>query len=480
MKTVVLFSRCELVHFYGQLSPILSKKYKIIHVAYSNIEGEILERVYSIYDYINFSQEVKQIHAKEEYDPEFCSLIDSLIIDQSKNRFNLNSAIQSDRTYKYVSYKDSLVLAQTYYKFWEKLISGNRVDYLIHEPTALFFSHIAAIICRKNGSKYVAQIQVYGENRNSFMIVEADSGICFELLEKCKENDVSELNYERVSRFLLDFRKSREAFFSEISKRKTSLLQLVFTSLRILLSSFKVGLTIKNRSFSSLDHLKQYFAKERSVKTQLSRLWGAFFINYDVFDASSRYFYYPMHLEPEAVVLYWGDGIYKNQVKLIENIAAQLPANSYLFVKDHPHAIAYRDAYDYKKIKSIPNVKLLNPKLSGKDLIGNSIGVITINGTSGFEALLLNKKVYTLGNCYYNCCKRVTYIRNIRDLRRAIYDNQSVEYKDDEVLYEFVSNYLNSIHNGFSDYFLNYPKVFGIDERKNAELVAKGLSEYFN
>ena len=81
--------------------------------------------------------------------------------------------------------------------------------------------------------------------------------------------------------------------------------------------------------------------------------------------------------------------IYANQVKLIENIAASLPVGYYLYVKDHPHELAYRKAEDYRRLMQIPNVRLLRKSIPGKLVIRNAVGVFTINGTAGFEGLLL-------------------------------------------------------------------------------------------
>ena len=184
-------------------------------------------------------------------------------------------------------------------------------------------------------------------------------------------------------------------------------------------------------------------------------------------------------MEPEATVLYWSDGIYKNQVKLIENIAGQLPPNSYLYVKDHPHAECYRNSIDYISIKAIPNVKLLNPKVSGKLIIKFSEGLITLNGTSGFEALLFNKPVFTFGNAFYNSFKRVNYIHNIRDLRKVIYNSRNMNYKDDNDLFHFVGSYLKYSKEGFVEYYIEYPKIFKIDESLNSIKVANGLLNYF-
>lgn len=480
MKTLVLFSRCELVHLYGRISNSLSKKYFIIHIAYSDKEEKILRSKYGIFQVINFKKEITLNYHNEKIDLKVIDLIDSLIIEHSNERFNLNSSIQSDRTFEFLSYNECLLLCQIYYKFWNDIISSRRIDYILHEPNSLFMNQIASIICNQFNTKFISQIQVYGIEPFNFLVVLSDNGISEEISNYFGKSKISIEEAERITAFLYNFRNTYTTFFNKYAKRKINLLGLLFASFKIILLSSKNKIKQTLCKFDITAHLELFHLQNKSLISEIHKIWSNYLIlKYDEYRSEFTYYYYPIHSEPEAVVLYWGDGIYKNQVKLIENIAAQLPPNCYLYVKDHPHAGAYRNFSDYKKIKAIPNVKLLNPDLSGKRIITNSLGVITINGTSGFEALLLNKQVYTFGNCFYNQCPRVKYINNIRDLRQVLYANFNVVYEDDEVLLNFISIYLKSIHPGFTDYFVDFPKLHAIDEDKNAEIVAKGLIEYF-
>jgi capsule polysaccharide modification protein KpsS len=227
--------------------------------------------------------------------------------------------------------------------------------------------------------------------------------------------------------------------------------------------------------------LERYLSRNKSkLSDQLKNLWDEqFYLRYDNFDPNKDYYYYPMHMEPEAVVLYWGDGIYKNQIKLIENIAAQLPPNCFLYVKVHPIVKEERHFIDYKRIKAIPNVKLLGSAVSGKLIISKCKGLLTINGTSGFEAVLLNKPVYVFGNSFYDLSNRVFKIKNIRDLREILYKNHNQILKDDEPLFRFILAYLEISHLGYTSYYSNYRELLKIDNNKNVEEVSIGIKEYF-
>lgn len=479
MKTVVLFSRCELVHLYGRISKYLSNKVNVIHVAYSDTEAAILKNNYAIANVITFSHEVAAIHQREVLDTALCEQMDNLIIEQSSGRFNLNGAIQSDRTYQGLEYNSVLILCQTYYKFWLNLIEKENIDFLLHEPTSLFFNQISALICNKYSAKYITQILGYGQERYNFMVVSGDDCRFDELINKDVTVQISREERESVKLYLNEFRGNFNTFV-DILNNNRSFTALLRQTAKGVIKSVLNFTKLRTNSFEPLDHIDLYHLTNFKLLPDLQRNWGQYFLSsYDEYDESLSYFYYPMHLEPEAVVLYWGDGIYNNQVKLIENIASQLPANVYLLVKDHPHAGAYRSMGDYDKIRSIPNVKLINPGVQGKKIIANSKGIITINGTSGFEALLLNKQVYVFGNSFYDSCKRVNKIRNIRDFRSFVYQNQNTDYVDDDELIVFVHNYLKSTHKGFTGYFINHVELADINEQENAEIVSKGLISYF-
>lgn len=477
MKNIIFFSRCKLAHLYGRISKDLSSHHNIIHVAFSDVEYEILSKEYHIENIINLNERLKYLLEVTKFDKEICNEIDELIISQSNGRFNLSSSLQSDRTFQYLQPEESLILCQLYYKFWSELISSKDIDFVVHEPTSLFLNHIAALVCRNNGSKYITKFIVSGINEYDFIIVSHDD-CTFDELENSNVTSLNLAELELVKNYLKNFRNSYFGLGEEFNI-SSSFNILIMNSIKVILKKLKF--LFKRNNYNILQHIDRYHHYSINIWSTLHRLWGQYFcLHYDEIDTSDEFYYYPMHLEPEAVVLYWGDGIYKDQVKLIENIAAQLPPDIFLYVKDHPHGGAYRSLSDYQKIKNIPNVKLINPSIKGKYLISNSKAVLTINGTSGFEALLLNKQVYTFGNSFYDSFSRVKKINHIKELRNVLYDNIDLIYKDDEELYIFVYKYLTNTHKGFVTYFGNYVALSGIDEVKNAKLVSRGLIEYFD
>lgn len=481
MKNVIFFCRCELTDIYGQLYKHLYKDFNLIYVAYSEKELDILQTKFNITNVLVFVNEIHKIFKSESIDLNLCNLIDESIIKLSNSRFNLNSAIQQDRSFQYLTYEDCLLLCQTYYKFWDQIITKLQVNFIVHEPTSLFLNHISALLCKKYYAKYISMIQVYGEAKHCFLIVSGDNGYSDQLVQNFTNKELTEEERKRVNNFLDHYREMTSNFCNLYSAKKQYLINILYDSCKLIFRKILYVIKLKTKKLTLLDHIRIYFLKDLSILNELDKKWGKFLtLKYDKFDPANKYYYYPIHLEPEAIVYYWGDGIYKNQVKLIENIAAQLPPNYFLYVKDHPHAKPYREMIDYKRIKASPNIKLLNPSIPGKIVIKNSIGVITINGTSGFEGLLFNKQVYMFGNSFYDQCKRVIKIKNIKELREIIYSNLNTTFSDDEIFLRFLYSYLASTNTGFIDYFGSHAKLYNISEDKNAHDVAEGLSKYFN
>ena len=198
-------------------------------------------------------------------------------------------------------------------------------------------------------------------------------------------------------------------------------------------------------------------------------------IKFNDFEPGASFYYYPLHLEPEAVVLDNGGGLYENQKKLIKNIASQLPPGNLLYVKDHSHDFDYRACEDFEKLQVVPNIRLIKNNVPGKLLINHAVGVISINGTAGFEALLMGKQVYKFGESFYQICPRVKYIHDVRKLRDIIYRNRDIEHNDDEELHCFTAAYLHSAAPGVVDYFVGRALQYGIDLNRNIQLIPQDL-----
>ena len=95
-----------------------------------------------------------------------------------------------------------------------------------------------------------------------------------------------------------------------------------------------------------------------------------------------RYVLYTLHHQPEASIDVFGS-LNSNQASLIDSVSRLLPATHKLWVKEHKGAIGDRSLAWLRRIKKLPNVRLVDPFEDVLTLIRNADLVVTVSGTAG-------------------------------------------------------------------------------------------------
>ena len=143
-----------------------------------------------------------------------------------------------------------------------------------------------------------------------------------------------------------------------------------------------------------------------------------------------RFAYFPLHYDPEMATLALAP-YYADQISAIKAIAHALPINVSLYVKEHPPMIGYRARKFYKEILKVPNVKLIDPKVSGFSLVKQSELITTLTGTAGWEGILLKKPVIAFGEVFYNKFPLVKHCKGFDELPYLVKE-QLYGWKHDE------------------------------------------------
>ncbi|MCB2226167.1 MAG: hypothetical protein KQH53_05765 [Desulfarculaceae bacterium] len=112
--------------------------------------------------------------------------------------------------------------------------------------------------------------------------------------------------------------------------------------------------------------------------------------------------FFPLHKEPEVTLLVYSRP-WLNQIEACRLIAASLPVGMPLVVKEHPGSVGTRSLSYYAKLRAIPNLLLAPPEQEARPYLERAALCAVIAGSVGFEAVLLNKPVLTLGNAPFNC-----------------------------------------------------------------------------
>ena len=134
-----------------------------------------------------------------------------------------------------------------------------------------------------------------------------------------------------------------------------------------------------------------------------------------------KYVYMPLHLIPESTTFVKAP-FYINELTLIEAVSKALPIGWYLYVKEHQSMLGERGYDFYKRIKKIPNVRLVQPNYykDPKPWIQNAVGIVTITGTTAYEAALMGKPSLVFGDVNFNVIDGITRVYSFEEIPKLI------------------------------------------------------------
>jgi hypothetical protein len=107
-----------------------------------------------------------------------------------------------------------------------------------------------------------------------------------------------------------------------------------------------------------------------------------------------------LHVQPEASVDVYGSYVSDQTDNLIA-LARSLPATHEIYVKEHPSGLGCRSLADYRRLKRIPAVRLLDPFADTFSLIRKARLVASVSGTACFEAGVLGVPAITFAPMYF-------------------------------------------------------------------------------
>lgn len=135
--------------------------------------------------------------------------------------------------------------------------------------------------------------------------------------------------------------------------------------------------------------------------------------------AALRYVYLPLHKETDLTLILQA-ALWQDQRNTVELLASNLPAGFKLLVREHRFNFGHRPTRLYKDLSRLPGVVLVNPFDSQFKYLANADLIVTENGSSGWEGLLLGRKVLTLDRTFYDGAGLAQQLDDPRDLGSAI------------------------------------------------------------
>jgi hypothetical protein len=122
---------------------------------------------------------------------------------------------------------------------------------------------------------------------------------------------------------------------------------------------------------------------------------------YDDLHPTRPFVYFPLHVTDDykirKVIPHCVD-----QASIVEQVADALPPGHDLVLKEHPMSVGRNSIALLRRLRTRPNVRLVEPHTSSHDLIRRAEAIAVISSTVGVEALLYDKPVLTLGEPFYS------------------------------------------------------------------------------
>jgi hypothetical protein len=129
--------------------------------------------------------------------------------------------------------------------------------------------------------------------------------------------------------------------------------------------------------------------------------------------------YFPLHVVDDYKIKRVIPHCY-DQASIIEQVAEALPHGVEIVLKEHPMSVGRNSPALLRRLKRIPNARLVKPHTSSHDLIRRAEAVVVISSTVGLEALLYGRPVLTLGQPFYSGYGVTVDVDSFREIREAV------------------------------------------------------------
>ena len=455
---ICLYSWENITDVFARIGSVLnSATIEIVHVTYSSKEDEKLHEFSKKENYIILNYLKK--HWETQLNEEFQMYQEKYSLPPLMKLVYADRFIREYRNFDTV--KRFIIL---HLRFWESFFQKERPEYLVGEAISGLSIYLAYLVGIYYGCVYlgITHSRIPGKH----YITEDEYGYS-KKTEFIYRNDIP-IPEEKVCEFITKFRREKTKPSYMLNQGKPP----VIGKISNIIPYIKLG--DSPDYFYTNGNLNLFGAIKKKVSQKL-RYYILSKFKTKIFHRSEKekFLLYPVHFQPEASTMVQAP-FFENQLSVIENIARSLPVDIKLYVKDHYAALGSKYLTFYKRIKELPNVKLIDPFIDSHALIQQSEAVITITGTVGWEAILYDKPVIIFGDVYYDICEHVTKVTCYNLLPKIINNTiyNSDQPKDSNL--KFIGAYLESLYEGEFD--VGNLEVTNLTE--NIQKLADGLLQY--
>ena len=341
--------------------------------------------------------------------------------------FNERIFYQHNEFYKFTQ-DEILSILEKECKLYESILDEIQPDFLITNETALHQQHLFYEICRKRGIK----VLMLNQSKFAYKCI-----ISQELHKLDSMPDLSKITskkrtFDELLNVLTstDNTKQLQLYSKNFGNSKSSKLKAVSEYI------FKSDNSNTETHFSYYGRSKfkvlvDYLIKSRKATTRKSFIDK--YLEYEIYD-NEQFVLFTLHQEPERTLLIAAP-FYTNQLEVIRHIAKSLPPGYKLYVKEHFSQLLreWREISYYKEIIEIPNVRLYHPSANIEPLIQKSSLVISIGGTTSFEAAFYQKPSIIMADLGFAILPSVQKLNSLEELPLMIRHGLETKVNSDDL-----------------------------------------------
>lgn len=373
-----------------------------------------------------------------------------------------------------------LSYVKAYYKSIRDLFNNFKPD-LVFTAASVYEGHaILNLFANKHNIPFVTitgsiKVKGYYIFSNDYQHRKADF---FNRLKELNNNQAESTNRKQAEEYIKESRKQikqPESFNDLVSEELKN--KSIIKKIRHELSPYKqiyLWYTKKKPSYNyiksvgpSTDYKPPYIILRDHYLPKLFKRFAKNY-NYYPYEKINKFIYFPLQFQPEAT-LDLRAPYFCNQIEVVRQVAMSLPDDYTLVVKEHPGMVGKRRPSYIKKIDMIPNVKLIDYRMSSEEVLKKMDMIVSPNSTSIAEAAYYNKPAIQLGELgttlalpnVFKHTDMTTLSEKIREILKVDLNNREYEKK----LEDYVCAALDT---GFN---INYHKVWEKGDKKPLALL---------
>lgn len=348
-------------------------------------------------------------------------LIREIAASEKRCDLTVNAALMMDRFLTERPRKSINDYVVRYYHDMKRFLTENGITHVFAEPTNCN-DLLLYLLCREMGIAYISPRDIrYPPKRLVFF-----DGYLQERILPVRNGGAHASGREILESFAA--RRPRPYYFDKLNGRR-----VVYPG-KIAQSALR---RLRLRSVVSGHSLTHYDAWGRT-KLTVRRAVNSFYMRRlcrydDPADITGRVAFYGLHVQPENSIDVLGAYV-SDQLKLIKDIRRSLPFDTTLVVKEHPNFLGMKSPAFFRDLRKIPNVRLIRHDIPTFDLYDRVDLVLTVSGTSAYEAGMLGLPAITFSPMFFGGLSSVRYCRSVtelKDLAAGLMDNFSRDYDAD-------------------------------------------------